>query len=478
MDVVLDDVVLEGTDGELDRVEVTDIAFDHRQVRPGALFCCIPGQRTDGHQFAAAAADAGAVGLLVERPVGVPVPQARVRAGQARRAMALAACRLWGHPSRQLVTVGVTGTNGKTSVTHLLGTIFGRTGRPTVVVGTLDGGRTTPEAPDLQRRLATAVADGCTAAAVEVSSHALDQDRVAGTWFAAGVFTNLGHDHLDHHRTMEAYFEAKARLFHADRCGLAVVNRDDPWGRRLLDRLEATGPAVETFGAGDARILSADASGTVFSWRGHEVRLPLAGRFQVANALAAATTASCLGVADTDIAAALAAAAPVPGRFEVVVAPPTVPWTGVVDFAHTPDALRSLLASARSLAGGHRLICVVGCGGDRDRAKRPLMGTEAARNADVVVVTSDNPRSEPPEAIIDEVVRGVDNAQASGAAAALVVEVDRRRAIERAAELAEPGDVVVVAGKGHETTIEMAGVRLPFDDRAVLCAAATGGDPS
>jgi len=474
MDLVLDDVVLEGTDGDLGQVEVTDITYDHRRVAPGALFCCVPGQRTDGHRYAEAATAAGAVGVLAERPVPVTVPQARVRPGQVRRAMATAACRLWGHPSRRLLTIGVTGTNGKTSVTHLLGAVLSATGRPTAVIGTLDGERTTPEAPDLQRRLAAAVADGCQAAALEVSSHALDQDRVHGTWFAAGVFTNLGHDHLDHHRTMEAYFEAKARLFLPSRCGLAVVNREDPWGRRLLDRLTESGLTAVTFGSGDAQVHASDAAGTVFTWRGRQVRLPLAGRFQVVNAVAAATTAAALGIDEPAIVDALAGAGPVPGRFEVVVAPPAAPWTGIVDFAHTPDALRTLLASARAVAGQRRVLCVVGCGGDRDRAKRPLMGAAAVRGADVVVVTSDNPRSEPPEAIVADVVRGAEAALAAGATSVLLVEADRQRAIELAVAQAGAGDVVVLAGKGHETTLELAGRRMPFDDREVLRAVAAG----
>lgn len=476
MDLLLDDAVLATVHGDPAAVDVTDVVHDHRQAGPGALFCCMAGHRHDGHRFAAQAVAAGAVGLLVEHPVpellapgaSPPVPQAVVVPGAMRQAMAGAACRLWDHPSRHLAVIGVTGTNGKTSVTHLLAAILSAAGRPTAVVGTLSGARTTPEAPDLQRRLAAAHAAGDQAVAMEVSSHALAQDRVHGTWFTAGVFTNLGHDHLDFHGTREAYFEAKARLFEPERCGVAVVNRDDPCGQRLIERCQADHTPVVTFGEDDATDVVVQPWGSTWHWRGRSVRLPVPGAYQVVNALAAAATAAALGVTDEAVVAGLAGARPIPGRFEVVATRPAVDATIVVDFAHTPDALQVTLASARAVAGTGRVLCVIGCGGDRDRAKRPVMGAVAAGAADVVVVTSDNARSEEPEAIVAEIVAGARSAITSGAPGVVVVEVDRARAIGRALDLAGPGDVVVVAGKGHETTMEIGGATVAFDDREVV----------
>ncbi len=469
MDRLLQDVVLVGARGDIGAPEIGSVAYDHRDVEPGALFCCVAGASHDGHRYAAQAVAAGAVGVLGERPVDVAVPQALVAPGQVRPAMALASCRLWGQPSRDLTTIGVTGTNGKTSVTYLTAAALQAGGLPTVVIGTLSGARTTPEAPDLQRRLAAAVADGCRAAAVEVSSHALVQSRVHGTWFSAAVFTNLAHEHLDYHGTMEAYFEAKASLFDAERCALAVVNADDPWGRRLVERLAGTGVAVTTFSLEEAVDVQVGGGPTRFTWRGRRVELGVRGAFQVPNALAAATAAAAVGVAEDDVVAGLAAAGPVPGRFEVVAGPPASPVTVVVDFAHTTDALVAALASARQVAGSGRVLCVFGCGGDRDRDKRPRMGAAAAEHADVVVITSDNPRGEDPEAIIAAVRVGIEPGRSD-----VWVVADRRAAIELAVGAARPGDVVLVAGKGHETTIERAGRVVPFDDRAVAAAAARG----
>lgn len=476
MDLVLRDVALTGAVGDLATVEVDDVVYDHRAVTKGALFCCVPGQRADGHAFAAAAVAAGATGLLVERQLDLPVAQAVVAPGSVRPAMAAAACRLFGDPSHRMTVVGVTGTNGKTSVTHLLAAVLQAAGTSTTVIGTLSGARTTPEAPDLQRQLAAAAAEGFGAAAIEVSSHALAQHRVSGTRFAAGVFTNLGQDHLDYHGSMTAYFEAKAALFEREDCALAVVNRDDTWGRRLLERLSPRAVRVVTYGIDDAGGLVSDGASSRFVWRGQPVVLPVPGRFQVHNALAAATTAEALGVDTGTVAAGLGAARPVPGRFEVVAAPPEFDSTVVVDFAHTPDALRAALDSARRLAGDGRVLCVFGCGGDRDRDKRATMGAVAAAGADVVVVTSDNTRSEAPRAIIDDVLRGVQppaaaDGTATGPSGArrpeVVVEEDRRTAIASALDRSAAGDVVLVAGKGHETTMEAGGRAVPFDDRVV-----------
>jgi UDP-N-acetylmuramoyl-L-alanyl-D-glutamate--2,6-diaminopimelate ligase len=461
MDELLQEVEVLETRGDPARAEVTSIALDSRRVGPGALFCCLPGGQRDGHEFAAAALARGAVALLVERPLPLDAVQAVVAPGAARPAMARMASRLEGDPAGALTTVGVTGTNGKTTVTHLLRAVFEAAGRSTEVIGTLSGPRTTPEAPELQRQLARARDDGRHAVAMEVSSHAVAQHRVDGFRFSAAVFTNLGHDHLDYHGTMERYFAAKAALFTSEHTELAVVNADDRWGRRLLDD-----PSVPTtgFSLSEVSAVTTGPAGTGFRWRGRRVELPLAGSFHVANALAVATTAVVLGVDEDDVVRGLGAAQAVAGRFEIVETP--APFTVVVDYAHTPDALASALASARGLAGGRRVLCVFGCGGDRDRAKRPAMGAVAVAGADVVVVTSDNPRDEDELAIIDEITAGLSPGPD------LVIDPDRASAIAAAMDRAGPGDVVVVAGKGHETTIERQGRLTTFDDRREAAAAA------
>ena len=452
--------------GDPAAVEVTSVELDSRQVTPGALFVCVPGRRADGHDYAGAAAAHGAAALVVERVLPVDLPQVVVRSGTARRALAQLAGAFYGHPARALTMVGVTGTNGKTTVTHLVASILDAAGRPSAVVGTLQGERTTPEAPVVQRILDEARRGGRSAVAMEVSSHALTEARVDGIRFDAAVFTNLGHDHLDHHGTMEAYFEAKASLFTPVRAALGVVNADDPWGRRLLER--CTIPLVR-YGLDDADGIESGPAGTAFRWRGRRIELALSGAYQVGNALAAATTASALGVADDVVAEGLAGARRVPGRFEVVDV--DAPFTVVVDYAHTPDALAAALDSARRLVNRGRVLCVFGCGGDRDKEKRPLMAQVATAAADLTVITSDNPRHEDPTAIVEEVARG------AAAGAEVEVEVDRGAAIALAVGRARAGDVVLVAGKGHESVIEVGDDRIPFDDRAVAAAAvaALGG---
>jgi len=463
MDRLLEEVGVVEVLGDPAAVEITSVEFDSRSARPGSLFCCLAGGATDGHDHAPEAVARGAPALLVERPLALHATQVVVAPGTARAAMARVARTLYGDPATALTTVGVTGTNGKTTVTHLLGAVFEAHGWPAAVIGTLDGARTTPEAPVLQRLLAEARDGGRRAVAMEVSSHALTQRRVDGIRFDAAVFTNLSHDHLDYHRTMEAYFEAKAALFGADRCALAVVNADDDWGRRLLERV--TVPAVG-FSMAEVDDVEDGAPGLSFTWRGRRVAMALAGSLHVANALAAATAAAALGVPEDDVVAGLRRAAPIRGRFEVVGT--DAPFTVVVDYAHTPDGLELALAAARRLAGGHRVLCVFGCGGDRDHDKRPAMGAVAAAGADVVVLTSDNSRGEEPRAIAAEVLAGVPR----DGGAAFEVELDRGLAIERAVAVAGPGDVVLVAGKGHEQVIEVGDRRIPFDDRAVAAAAA------
>jgi UDP-N-acetylmuramoyl-L-alanyl-D-glutamate--2,6-diaminopimelate ligase len=462
-------------EGDLAGTDVTSVVHDSRAVAPGALFCCVVGTTVDGHDLARSAVEAGAVALLCERPVDVGVPQVRVP--DVRRAMGPVAAALHGHPSRQLTVVGVTGTNGKTTTTHLLAAILGADGRPTATIGNLNalpgGPPNTPEGPELQGRLAALRDAGTTAVAMEVSSHALSQGRVAGTRFAVAVFTNLTPDHLDHHGTMEAYFAAKAALFEPALSDAAVVNVDDPHGRLLLD---AALLPTTTYSLSDASDLVADLSGTSCTWRGERLRIPLPGAFNVANGLAAATAAASLGVSPATIARGLEAAGPVPGRFEVVV--PGAPVGVVVDYAHTPDGLEQVLRAARPLTAG-RVTVVFGCGGDRDRSKRPVMGAVAARLADAVIVTSDNPRSEDPLAIIEAVAAG---AEAVPGGAPVARQADRRTAIADALAAARPGDVVVVAGKGHETTQVLADREIPFDDRAVvralLAERGMAGDPA
>jgi UDP-N-acetylmuramoyl-L-alanyl-D-glutamate--2,6-diaminopimelate ligase len=438
-----------------DDVELTRAAHDSRRVPPGALFCCVPGANVDGHDLAADAVRAGAVALLCERPLSLGVPEVQV--ASVRAAMGPVAATLAGDPSEKLLVVGVTGTNGKTTTVHLLASILEAADLPAGVIGTLTGTRTTPEAPELQDRLSELAAAGKKAVAMEVSSHALDLHRVDGTRFRVAVFTNLSRDHLDHHADMAAYFAAKALLFEPTLSDLAVVNVEDPHGRLLLDA--ANVPSVG-FSLDEAEDLVLTAEGSTFRWRGVPVRIGLAGRFNVANALAAATAAEALGIAPQAIADGLAAAGPVPGRFEVVAE--GQPYLAAVDFAHTPDGLEQLLVAARELAGGGRVLLVFGAGGDRDRSKRPHMGEVAARLADVVVVTTDNPRHEDPAAIIDDVERGMEDPDD------LRTEPDRRRAIGVAVAEARPGDVLVVAGKGHETTQTIGDDVVPFDDRAVL----------
>ena len=460
MDRLLREVEVIEAYGDAASTEVTAIAFDSRRVEPGALFCCLTGGAGDGHDHAPEAVARGARSLLVERRLALDVTQALVAPGTARPAMAQLACAFFGQPARSLLSVGVTGTNGKTTVTHLLASIFEAHRWPTTVIGTLDGARTTPESPDLQRLLAEARDTGRRAVAMEVSSHALSQARVDGIRFDAAVFTNLSHDHLDYHGTIDAYFAAKASLFTPERAALAVVNRDDAWGRQILERGDV--PTVG-FSMAEVSAVRSSAAHTSFTWRAGRVELALAGSFHVANALAAATTAAALGVPEDVIVTGLNRATPVPGRFEVIDT--AAPFTVAIDYAHTPEGLRVVLDSARELAAGHRVLCVFGCGGGRDRQKRPAMGAVAASHADVAVVTSDNPRNEDPDLIIAEVMAGVP------AGSHVMVRPDRAEAIELAIDLAAPGDVVVVAGKGHELDIEFATSRLPFDDRQVAAAA-------
>jgi UDP-N-acetylmuramoyl-L-alanyl-D-glutamate--2,6-diaminopimelate ligase len=450
-------------------VDVRDLAHDTRAVRPGSVFFCVPGARHDGHTLAGEAVAAGAVALVVERPVDAAVPQVVVES--ARAAMAVAADELFGRPTERLDVAGVTGTNGKTTTAFLLRAILEAAGRRCGLVGTVEwvvGGErrpaphTTPEAIALQRVLAEMVEAGDEAVALEASSHGSHFRRLDRVRFDALVFTNLTQDHLDLHGDMEAYFQAKRRLFTGIDPPPAAVNVGDPYGRRLADELAGAGRApLVTFGLRPEAEVRADRlelgpGGTRLVAAGIELETPLLGIFNVENVLGAVAAALLLDVDDAAIAAGVAATAGVPGRFEAV--DEGQPFTVVVDYAHTPDALDTVLQAARPLGTG-TLTVVFGAGGDRDRDKRRAMGQVARARADRVVVTSDNPRSEEPLAIIEDILQG--------AGVEVELDPDRRSAIEGAISAANPGDVVVIAGKGHEQGQEIAGVVHPFDDREV-----------
>jgi UDP-N-acetylmuramoyl-L-alanyl-D-glutamate--2,6-diaminopimelate ligase len=432
-------------------VDVRDLAFDARAVTPGAVFFCVPGSRADGHDFAAEAVARGAVALVVERPLALAVPQLVV--ADARAAMAPAADEFFGHPTHELEVAGVTGTSGKTTTSFLLFAILAAGGRRPGLLGTIEarvGGerrgvqRTTPEAIELQRLFREMLDAGDRSCAMEASSHAAELHRLDRVRFSALVFTNLSQDHLDFHGDMESYFEAKRRLFVEGRPP-AAVNVGNEWGRRLAAEL----PEAVTFGFADDAAVGPDALAGV--------ALRLRGRFNEENALGALAAGRLLGVDETAIRRGLESVRGVPGRFESV--DEGQPFAVIVDYAHKPGALENVLRAARDLAAGNRVVCVVGAGGDRDRGKRPLMGRLASELADVAIVTSDNPRSEDPEAILAEIV--------AGATSPVEVEPDRALAIARAIELARPGDVVLIAGKGAEQGQEFAGRTVPFDDREV-----------
>lgn len=439
-------------DADAGEVMIHDVEHDSRKVEPGVMFACVAGATVDGHRFARDAVRAGAAALLVERRLDLEVPQVIV--GSVRRALGPVSSLVHGVPSRDLDVLGVTGTNGKTTTVRLLSAMTEELGGAATEIGTLTGERTTPEAPELQRILAESRDRGHGTVAMEVSSHALDQHRVDGTRFRVAGFTNLGVDHLDHHGDLEAYFEAKARLFEPDRTAFAVVDTSTDGGRRLADRLEI--PHV-LIGSEELVRREATTAGSRFLWRGLDVLLPLVGTFNVSNAVLAAEMLVALGHRPDAIAAAMERVDGVPGRFEVI--DEGQPFAVVVDYAHTPDGLEAVLATARSVTRG-RLWVVFGAGGDRDRSKRPQMGEVARRMADQVLVTSDNPRDEAPEAIIAEIVAGMDGRPD-------MVEIDRGAAIAAAIGSAGEGDVVVIAGKGHEVTQTIGDAVTAFDDREV-----------
>jgi len=480
---------------------VSGVAYDSRAVAPGDLFFCVPGAKSDGHDWAAAAAAAGAAALCVERALGLGLPEILVT--DVRRSMGPIAAAFFGHPAKGLKLYGVTGTNGKTTTAYLLDSILRADGQTTGLIGTIEtrvggrvrpGTRTTPESVDLQALLAEMLEAGVEAVVMEVTSHALALHRVAGLFFEATAFTNLSQDHLDFHAGMDDYFEAKRSLFLPDRTAAAVVNIDDPYGRAIK-----AASAVRCYGYGldlDAELSAGDielgphgteltivpraepargdggAGGDALLDAGIAIQTPLIGAFNVSNLLAAAALALAGGVGVGAVKDGLENVEAVPGRFEAVDR--GQPFTVVVDYAHTPEALDNVLREARRLASAPgssvsgRVLCAFGCGGDRDRGKRPLMGMVAARLADIVVVTSDNPRSEGPVAIIDQILEGIVAERAGGADG---VFPDRAEAIAFTVRAALPGDVVVIAGKGHETGQELSDRIVPFDDRVAAAEA-------
>ncbi|HBZ62212.1 MAG TPA: UDP-N-acetylmuramoyl-L-alanyl-D-glutamate--2,6-diaminopimelate ligase [Acidimicrobium sp.] len=442
------------------KVRVLDITHDSSKVSNGVLFCCIVGENVDGHNFAKVAAANGAAAILVERRVEVDITQVVV--SDVRSTMGYLAAELFNRPSEKLNVIGITGTNGKTTTAHLLASILRQHGWPTSVLGTLTGTRTTPESTDLQRFLAEELNRGSKAVVMEVSSHALALGRVEGTLFKAAVFTNLGQDHLDFHKSIEDYFVAKARLFTRLFTNLCVINRDDVHGSLLLDVISKDKEVrCESFGMSDAKDIHADASKISFHWQGQKIDSLMGGYFNVMNALAAATAAAKLGVTVSDIAKGLAAASAVPGRFESVSEGQL--FSVVVDYAHTPEALQNVLLAGRKIVGKDaQVILVFGCGGGRDQLKRPKMGDIASQFADLVYVTSDNPRHEDARTIAHEVLQGVSSV--SSVMSRVTIELDRRLAIGAAFGSAKPGDIVIIAGKGHEATQTIGADETPFSD--------------
>ena len=458
-----------------DDPDVRALAYDSRNVRPGSVFVAIPGTVADGHDFIVQAIALGAAAVIVEKEhPRLSVPQVVVE--DSRRALAEMAGRFFDYPSRRLELLGVTGTNGKTTTTYLLESIFRYAGRRTGLIGgieyRIDGERyeaerTTPESLDLQQILAAMVTAGVEMAVMEVSSHALALGRVDGCRFAGRIFTNLSQDHLDYHDDIEDYFNAKARLFTDPDfgSGAVVVNSDDGYGRRLLEGAGGCSYGKDPRADYSISRIVYEGDSMCYELTGPsgtlKIACPLLGDFNVSNSAAAAALALELGVDGPDVVAGIAALRKVPGRFESINCDQD--FYVLVDYAHTPDGLEKVLTAARELAAGHRLIAVFGCGGDRDKGKRPLMGRIGATLSDIAIVTSDNPRSEPPREIIDDILAGIDGPDRKHTK----VKVEREDAIVDAVGEARSGDVVVIAGKGHENYQLIKDRVLPFDDRLV-----------
>ncbi len=462
--------LLKGVAQSNDQTEVKGLTCDSRRVEPGYVFVCIAGTAVDGHKFAKDVHEAGAALVVTQRPLGL---ERELTVDSTRRVWAQLCANWFGEPAKQLHLIGITGTNGKTTMTYMLKSILEQAGHKVGLIGTIQNmvgdrvmpsGHTTPDPYDLQSMLSLMLKEGCSYVVMEVSSHALDQDRVEGCVFDAAVFTNLTQDHLDYHKTMEAYCEAKKRLFL--RARRAIINADDAWGEKIVEGFDGD---VFTYSAGDdtatytARNIQTRAGGVSFELVGDgcigRVRLPIPGRFSVYNAMASAVCALSLGIPFDTVIAALSVVNGVKGRAEVV--PTDRDFTVVIDYAHTPDGLENICRTLKDCAEG-RLMVLFGCGGDRDKTKRPKMAAIAAQYADFTVVTSDNPRTEEPMAIIDEVVAGLPEN------AAYTVVENRSEAIEWALRNAQKGDTVLLAGKGHETYQILKDGVIHLDEREVI----------
>ena len=454
--------------------EITAITCDSRRVEPGCLFVCIPGTAVDGHRFAADAEQAGAAAIVVERDLGL---RTQLMTDCSRRTWAEICANWFGRPAEKLHMIGVTGTNGKTTTTTLIKSMLEYAGHKVGLIGTiqnligdrpLPAAHTTPDSYDLQSLLALMVMEGCDYCVMEVSSHALDQQRVAGCTFDIGVFTNLTQDHLDYHKTMENYMEAKKRLF--SMCRIGIVNADDPWASRITDGVPC---AIQTFSVENdeadhvARNLRQKADGVDFELFGTgrigRVKLGIPGRFSVYNGLAAAATCFAAGMPFEQVVESLSAAKGVKGRAEVV--PTDRDFTVIIDFAHTPDGLDNICSTLKETVSG-RLVTLFGCGGDRDKGKRPKMAAMAAKWSDFLIVTSDNPRTEEPHAIIEDILVGLE-----GSTTPYTVIDNRVEAIRWAIANAQPGDTILLAGKGHETQQILKNETIHLDEREIVAEA-------
>ena len=441
-------------------IEVTNVEIDSRSCIPGTVFFAISGTFENGSKYAKDAVANGAVCVVSSEELNLEVPVITVAPSLLRGLLAHASAVITGNPQLRCELVGVTGTNGKTSVTTIVSDLARAISWNGANIGTLTNERTTPAAPELMRSLKSIVdsfdvSKSRSIVALEVSSHAIDQARVDGLTFAVVAFTNLSHDHLDYHGSMDEYFAVKSKLFTREFSQRCVIWCDDPYGQRLAKETEL---AVSEVHQSDASEIVQTLTGTTFFWRGHLVNTPLIGDYNIDNALVAMTILSSLGASDEAIAAAMEFVANIPGRFEIIKGENV---TAIVDYAHTPEGLRRLLNDVRTLSPTSRIVTVFGCGGERDTSKRPEMGRVASQLSDVTIITSDNPRSESPDAIIDAVMSGCELNSVT------YVQSDRRAAISQAMQLANAGDVVVIAGKGHETTQTIGDVELMFDDRVV-----------
>lgn len=480
-------LTIKKTEGDIDFV-VSDFTDDSRQVKEGTVFIAVRGFSHDGHEYINKAIASGARAVIAEQDFDAPAGVAKVVAEDTKKPLPFLAALAYGKPSEKLKLIGITGTNGKTTTTNLIKKILDDAGQPCGLIGTIHTiigneiipvNNTTPGAVELQKLLAKMLAAGMTHCVMEVSSHALDMDRVAGCQFATAGFTNLTQDHLDYHKTMEDYLKAKLKLFTGVLCtsdrhcppGYAIVNIDDPYAQYFIDASKSSEIikyGVSTRADAKAENITIEASGSVFTinylQKCYELKIPTPGMFSVSNALAAFSTALALGILPEQAAASLSNSEPVKGRFESV--PTGTDFAVIVDYAHTPDGLENILKTAQEFVKG-RIITVFGCGGDRDRTKRPLMGAIAAKLSDYVIITSDNPRTEEPSSIIAEIETGLLRESANKSDDYMII-ADRYQAISHAVSMAKAGDVIMIAGKGHENYQIVGTEKRHFDDKETV----------